>query len=51
MHADEMCRGLLMCTEYYGCTCPVGLTGALCDEGLKNIVFTQSVVWLYENRA
>ncbi|XP_060850877.1 uncharacterized protein LOC132929506 isoform X2 [Rhopalosiphum padi] len=32
MHADEMCRGLLMCTEYYGCTCPVGLTGALCDE-------------------
>ncbi|XP_016657825.1 uncharacterized protein LOC100161662 isoform X1 [Acyrthosiphon pisum] len=35
MHANEMCRGLLMCTKYYGCTCPVGLTGPLCNKDCK----------------
>lgn len=28
-----MCRGMLMCTAY-GCTCPVGLTGKWCNQGI-----------------
>lgn len=29
---DEMCRGMFICTDYE-CSCPVGLTGPLCNEG------------------
>lgn len=35
MLSDKMCRGMLMCTYYYGCTCPPGLTGPFCDEGMN----------------
>lgn len=33
INGKQMCRGMLMCTNY-GCTCPVGLTGPLCDQGI-----------------
>jgi len=32
IRADKMCRGIFICTSY-GCTCPAGLTGSLCNKG------------------
>lgn len=28
------CRGIMMCTNSYGCTCPPGITGPLCNKGI-----------------
>lgn len=35
---DIMCRGMYMCTKY-GCTCPPGLTGPLCNKGDISFIF------------
>lgn len=29
----DACRKMYFCTNGYGCTCSVGLTGPLCDKG------------------
>ncbi|VVC28415.1 Hypothetical protein CINCED_3A016464 [Cinara cedri] len=36
MHPSKMCRGIFMCTQYYGCTCPAGLTGPLCNKDCES---------------
>lgn len=38
-----------MCTQY-GCTCPAGLTGRLCDEGRKHVWYDLSVVNCFDLR-
>lgn len=41
---NRMCRGMLMCTQFE-CSCPAGLTGPLCNEGIYNI-FTSNFLRL-----
>lgn len=36
IYPNKTCRGVFMCTQY-GCTCPAGLTGPLCNEGWKHV--------------
>lgn len=34
--SNKMCTGMYMCTKY-GCTCPPGLTGPFCYEGILTL--------------
>lgn len=39
----EECRGMYFCTYGYGCACPTGLTGPLCDKGTIMFYANQSI--------